>query len=145
MVKKIITFLYLMLTLTATSMAQTSANQNMQIKIITDTQTVFANLNNTPAAKDFFAMLPLTLTLVDYGQNEKVSDLPKPLSLDGSPSGYTPQRGDIAHYAPWGNFVIFRHNFSYSNGLIKLGDISENLDELDRSGTIQITIEALHE
>lgn len=123
------------------SQAQNNQENTIQIRIISEDKVVTATLNRSQAAQDFVAMLPLTLTLKDYGQTEKVSDLPQKLSTTGSPSGYTPHTGDIAYYAPWGNLAIFRRDFGYSNGLIKLGQINESLEILDISGEIQITFE----
>ena len=96
----------------------------MKIRIDVDGATVMATLdNNSQAAKDFIALLPLTLTLNDYNATEKVSDLPRRLSTKGAPPGFDPSVGDIAYYAPWGNLAIFYKDFGYSSGLVKLGTI----------------------
>ncbi len=43
----------------------------------------------------------------------------------------TPQVGDFAYYAPWGNLAIYYKAFSYSSGLILLGRIEEGLENLE--------------
>ncbi|GKX49855.1 cyclophilin-like fold protein [Budvicia aquatica] len=118
----------------------------IQIRVINGNQSMIsATLNNSQAAMDFLAMLPITLTLKDYGHNEKVAGLPQKLSTAGSPDGYTPSVKDIAYYAPWGNMAIYRQNFEYSRGLVQLGSIDYGMDILDISGPIQVIIEAVDE
>ena len=74
------------------------------------------SLNDSKAAQDFAALLPLTLTLQDYNATEKISNLPRKLSCEGAPAGFEPTAGDIAFYAPWGNLALFYRGFRYSAG-----------------------------
>ena len=113
----------------------------MKIRIDVDGATVMATLdNNSQAAKDFIALLPLTLTLNDYNATEKISDLPRRLSTKDAPPGFDPSIGDIAYYAPWGNLAIFYKDFGYSSGLVKLGTIDEGLDSINAPGSLKATI-----
>jgi hypothetical protein len=98
-------------------------------------------LDDTPAAKDFAALLPLKLALKDHASTEKVSDLPKKLSQEGAPAGYDPSIGDITYYAPWGNLAIFYRDFGYAKGLIKLGTIDSGIEALNQSGALETTME----
>lgn len=124
--------------------SQDIRSSSMQIQLVSGNHVIQATLNDCQAAQEFFALLPLTLTLNDYGGGiEKVTDLPRKLSTQGSPAGYTPLAGDIAYYAPWGNLAIFRRDFNHSTGLIKLGHIEHGLELLDRTGSIFVTIEAV--
>jgi hypothetical protein len=91
-----------------------------------------ATMLDSETTRDFISLLPLTLTLSDYAQTEKVSDLPRRLSTAGAPDGVDPDAGDIAYYAPWGNFAIYYRDFGYSSGLVKLGSIDSGVDELAR-------------
>jgi hypothetical protein len=52
----------------------------MKICLQLDGKNLPATLNDSPAARDFAALLPLTLTLKDYAATEKISDLPRRLS-----------------------------------------------------------------
>jgi hypothetical protein len=114
----------------------------MKIRIDVDGAAVMATLdNNSQAAKDFIALLPLTLTLNDYNATEKVSDLPRRLSTKDAPPGFDPSIGDIAYYAPWGNLAIFYKDFGYSSGLVKLGTIDAGLDRLNAPGSLKAIIE----
>ncbi|WP_222591074.1 cyclophilin-like fold protein [Swaminathania salitolerans] len=115
----------------------------MTLEINAEGQRLTASLDDNETARDFAAMLPLALRLTDYGTIEKVSDLPHPLKSEETPAGYSPRRGDIAYYAPWGNLVIFRQDFRHACGLIRLGAIRSDIAALDRSGTIPVTIAQL--
>ena len=97
---------------------------------------------DSETTRDFISLLPLTLTLSDYAQTEKVSDLPRGLSATGAPEGHDPDVGDIAYYAPWGNLAIYYRDFGYSSGLVKLASIDSGIEELAvMSGDFTVTIE----
>jgi hypothetical protein len=64
--------------------------------------------------------------LDDYNRTEKISDLPKKLTIRGAADGVEPAAGDIAYYPPWGNLAIFYKDFNYSRGLVKLGAIESS-------------------
>jgi hypothetical protein len=100
-----------------------------------------ATLLDTATARDFLALLPLTLTLEDYAQTEKISYLPRKLSEAGAPAGSDPSVGDITYYAPWGNLAIFYRDFGYSRGLIQLGRIDSGIEALNVPGPLKVTIE----
>jgi hypothetical protein len=74
----------------------------MNIRIRTADKAVTATLLENATAREFAALLPLVLTLEEYAQAEMISNLPKKLTTEGSPSGSAPSAGDIAYYAPVG-------------------------------------------
>ncbi|MBE2210893.1 MAG: hypothetical protein IAE66_04735 [Xanthomonadaceae bacterium] len=113
----------------------------MNIRITVENDTLSATLDNTRSAHDFAALLPLTLELDDYGGIEKVSELPRRLSTEGAPAGVTPAVGDLAYYAPWGNLAIFIEDFSYSRGLVRLGQVQGDVAPLRRKGRLTVRIE----
>ena len=115
-------------------------NSIMSIEIKIGEVSVKAQLADNAAARDFVAMLPLQLTLKDYAQTEKVSDLPKSLNTSDSPDGYKAVVGDITYYAPWGNLAIFTKDFSYASGLVYLGKITSGVEHLKKSGPLSVTI-----
>src|SRR5215218_3299527 len=116
---------------------------NMKINLKLPDKTLTATLYDTPAARDFVALLPLTLTLEDYSKTEKISDLPKTLTKEGAPAGADPSVGDIAYYAPWGNLALFYEDFGYSDGLILLGKLDGGAETLSVPGSVKVTIELL--
>jgi hypothetical protein len=121
--------------------ASNKRGDGMKIRMDVEGTEVTATLDDNAAARDFVSLLPLTLTLKDYAETEKVSDLPKRLSTEGAPSGTDPSVGDITYYAPWGNLAVFYRDFGYSNGLVKLGRINSGAEALNRPGPLRVTIE----
>ena len=115
----------------------------MKIRLTINGKTVTASLNDNATARDFLALLPLTLTLEDYAATEKISYLPRKLSTAGAPAGFTPSTGDIAYYAPWGNLAIFHKGFRYSEGLVSLGRIESGMEALQIRGALPVTIERI--
>ena len=109
---------------------------------IADTE-LTATLIDSKTTQDFLALLPLTLTLEDYGSTEKISYLPKRLSTEDAPAGTDSSVGDITYYAPWGNLAIFIRDFEYSSGLVPLGKIDGDIEALNVSGPISVTIEMI--
>lgn len=127
-------------------LAMTTTNQSMgtpKIRLTVNGKTMTATLADTPTAKDFYSLLPLTLTLDDYAATEKIAYLPRKLSKDGAPAGINPATGDITYYAPWGNLAIFYKDFGYSSGLIKLGIIDSGLEALKVPGSLKVRIEPI--
>ncbi|WP_073014020.1 cyclophilin-like fold protein [Roseibium suaedae] len=112
------------------------------IRIIIEGQALPATLDDTPAGRDFAALLPLDLTLTDYHGIEKVADLPRELDTTGAPASYAPKTGDITLYAPWGNLAIFYKPFQSSRGLVRLGEFDGPIDALIRNGSFHVRIEA---
>lgn len=107
------------------AIARHTQEKPMKLRIILDTKTITATLNDSQASQEFAALLPLTLKLKDYAGEEKISDLPGRLSTAGSPAGTAAKKGDITIYVPWGNLAIFYKPHAYANGLIKLGQLDE--------------------
>ena len=112
----------------------------MKVRIDVDGTPLLANLVDTAPARDLASLLPLTLTLTDYAGTEKISDLPRRLTIEGAPAGVEPTTGDITYYAPWRNLAIFHRDAGYAVGLVRLGTVESGLEALRRPGTVEITI-----
>lgn len=110
------------------------------IEIISGSHRWTATIDDSPAGRDFLAQLPLTLTLKDYAGSEKIADLPRPLARAGAPDAITPQAGDVAFYAPWGNLAIFYRDGHHSPGLIRLGRLQGDLTELKGEAALPVTL-----
>jgi hypothetical protein len=115
--------------------------KTMKTRLKLENAAITATLDDNATSRDFASLLPLTLTLTDYAETEKISDLPKRLSTEGAPAGSDPAVGDITYYAPWGNLAIFHKDFGYSSGLVKLGRIDSGVEALKRPGPLKVTIE----
>ncbi len=125
------------------SFAARQPMKTLKIRMIVSRKSVIATLADNPTARDFYSLLPLTLTLKDHAATEKIAYLPRKLSGDGAPEGAEPVIGDIAYYAPWGNLAIYYKDFSYSDGLIKLGRIDSGLEIIKTLGSQKVTIEPI--
>jgi hypothetical protein len=104
-----------------------------------------ATLVDNATARDFLALLPLTLTLEDYAATEKIAYLPRKLTTAGAPAGFDPSAGDITYDAPWGNLAIFHKDFRYSEGLVHLGRIDSGIEALKAHGKLKATIERIEQ
>lgn len=115
----------------------------MKIRITMNGKAITATLIDNPTSRDFVSLLPLKLKLEDYGETEKISYLPRKLSTEGAPRGSEPLAGDVSYYAPWGNLAIFRKDFSYSSGLVKMGTIDSGFDAFTAPGSAEATIDLI--
>ncbi|NOK31707.1 hypothetical protein D7W79_14170 [Corallococcus exercitus] len=113
----------------------------MKIRLTAGAKVLTATLLDNATARDFAALLPLTLTLTDHAATEKVSDLPRRLSTTGAPSGTAASAGDISYYAPWGNLALFHKDFRHSPGLIRLGKLDSGVEALRAPGPLEVKVE----
>ena len=127
----------------ATDEVSHSRRETMNIRMTMAGQIITASLEESDSARDFFAMLPLTLPFEDYAETEKIAYLPGKLTTQGAPKGIDPNVGDICYYTPWGNLAIYYRDFGYSSGLIRLGRITSGLDALTAQPSGTLTIEAV--
>ncbi|MEW5861504.1 MAG: cyclophilin-like fold protein [Cyanobacteriota bacterium] len=119
----------------------TEQANRMKINIKVGNEVVTATLIDSKTTQDFISLLPLTLTLKDHANIEKVSNLPRRLSTEDAPPGSDPAVGDIAYYAPLGNLVMYYNDFGYSNGVVILGKIDGDIDAFNVPGSVEVTIE----
>ena len=117
----------------------------MKIIITVNGTNLRATLLDNPSAKDFASMLPLSLKLENYGSNEKIGYLPRKLTTKGSGPFSNESIGDLAYYAPWGNFIFYYGPYHYSQGVIRLGNMIDGLAPLLRDGVSDVRIELLAE
>lgn len=89
-----------------------------------------AELYDNPTSRDLVFMLPLTLSLKDFNNTEKIGYPPRSLSTEKAPEGYAPSVGDLTLFVPWGNLAIFYHDFGYSQGLVPIGHFTSGLETL---------------
>lgn len=115
----------------------------MKIRLTVNGQGATATLYDNAAARDFAALLPLSLTMEDYATIERVAGLPRKLSTQGAPDGMAPVAGELTHYAPWGNLAIFIQDRSYARGLVPLGKVDKGLPVLAQPGPYQVRIERM--
>jgi hypothetical protein len=103
-----------------------------------------ATLSDTPAAREFAAMLPLQLKLHDPMGQAKSGPLPRPIDATGGNPVFDPAVGDIYYSAPSGTFAIFYDDLGQSipdPGLVRLGTVdtrTERIAEASNRFTVQI-------
>ncbi|WP_345993237.1 cyclophilin-like fold protein [Sulfurimonas sp. HSL-1716] len=110
----------------------------MQISINSNGHTTVFQLNNSDAAKELYAQLPLHVEVENYSNNEKIFYPPKKLQTGNTPLANA-KTGTLAYYAPWGNVVMFFGDFGTASGLYELGYVVSGQEHIkNMSGTIEI-------
>jgi len=113
----------------------------MRIEIAFSRHLFTATLYDNPSARDLVSLLPLDLTIENYSNNEKIAYLPRKLSEDGSGPFADEAPGDLCYYAPWGNLAFFYAGYRYSDGLIRLGRLDNDVEPLFTRGTFPLRVE----
>jgi len=103
-----------------------------------------ATLDDTPAAREFAAMLPVQLNLHDPMGQAKSGLVPRPIDATGGERVFDPAVGGIYYSAPSGTFAIFYDDLGQSipdPGLVRLGTVDASTDRIAEAGnrfTVQI-------
>ena len=92
-----------------------------RIQIIANGQTIIFELNDSQAARDLVAQLPLDIDVENYGSNEKIVSPPRKLNTTGTALAKNVRPGTLCYYAPWANVVMFYGSFGSAPGLYELG------------------------
>ena len=79
----------------------------------------------------------------NQNRNEKIFYPPKKLSTKGASPSYKPFKGDVTYYSPWGDVAIFYKDFSDSKGLVKLGRVTSEIQNLLILKDSEVTIEKI--
>jgi hypothetical protein len=139
-VKRIVSvFVGLMICMLIANSNTSEDQMAMIISVKANGNTTVFELNNSPAARDLYAQLPLSITVEDYGDNEKIFYPPKKLNTTDTPLADDGRAGTLAYYAPWGDVVMFYKGFSSAPGLYELGHVTSGREYIpEMSGTIQI-------
>ncbi len=121
--------------------ATVSGAHRVTINIAIGSASMTAILEDNATARDFASLLPMTITLREFGHAEKVSGaLPKRLSEQGAPATDAGTFGDIAYYAPWGNLAFYRGQGPDATGVIKIAKITSGVEALRQAGQVSVTI-----
>ena len=122
--------------------ASQSATGETQIHVIIGDTVLTGRLWDNATARDLIAQLPLALTFRDFNGLEKISQLPRKLSLDGVPAGDDPFPRDIGYYAPSGDLVFYYGDVGYFNGIVRIGQFDGNMDAImSQTGDFTVRIE----
>jgi hypothetical protein len=126
--------------------ASASAQEGQRIRIRLGEQTVTATLNNSEAARDLVAMLPLSIHMRDHLRREKTGPISGPLS-ERTVESRAYESGDLGYWRPGGNFVIFyRHDGLTipSPGIVLLGKVESGAGIFDVPGTVDVAVELIN-
>ena len=97
------------------------------VRVIIGETVLTGRLFNNATANDLASQLPLTLTFRDLNGVEKISPLPRKLSVDTMPRGDDPEIGDIGYWAPDGNLVLYYGDVGYWTGIMRVGEFNGDM------------------
>jgi hypothetical protein len=123
----------------APSTADNHGSKDVRIKLMFNNEEFTVKMYDNPTSRDFLSRLPLTLTFKEFGGFEKLTILDKGLSTEDAPPGDDPEVGDFGYYAPWKDVNMYYKDWSYSGGLVKLGKIESEPEELTKK------LQAMHD
>jgi len=112
--------------------------QEMKISVKSGNIEIIYKLNDSKAAKDLYAQLPLTIAVEPFSNNEIIF-YPEKLDTSDAPLA-DGGAGSLAYYAPWGDVVLFYGSFNRNSSLFELGKIISGVENINKlSGTVTIT------
>jgi hypothetical protein len=113
------------------SSAPASTSGGTPVTITAGDVVIRASLNDSQVAKDFAAMLPVTLPWFRNAGIEYISELPKPLTETG-PFYTDVQPGDLVYYNPADSITIIYEETSSVPTLTEMGEITSDLSVFDK-------------
>lgn len=120
-----------------------AATEAPRVRFTAGASEITVRLADNPTSRDFLSLLPLTLEFEDFNGMEKISYLPRRLTIDGS-TGAEPSTGDLTYFVPWGNLAFFydvgRWDASYDDQVIPIGVVESGFDSLIdlEAGPVQV-------
>lgn len=112
--------------------------QEMKISVKNGNIEIVYQLNDSKAAKDLYAQLPLTVAVQPFSNNEIIF-YPETLDTSDAPLAEG-GAGSLAYYAPWGDVVLFYGSFNQNSSLFELGKIVLGIENIKNlSGTVTIS------
>lgn len=121
------------------------AEDVMKIKVSSETAEVIFELNDSSVSTSFYGQLPLTVSVENYGKNEKVFEPSRKLDVSKVWEGSCPT-GSIAYFSPWNNVAMYYGDAPEYKGLYPMGiavDGAEKIGELADRITITAYTEGL--
>ena len=115
--------------------------EGAQLVVTAGDKRIVVVLNDTKAAADLLAQLPLTVTVEPYSDNEITFHPARELDTsDGLTGGGT--AGMLGYFAPWNNVVLYYGDFEAYPGLYILGEVTEGEEYISElTGEVQLLAE----
>lgn len=110
--------------------APTATSTTTPIVIELQGQRIAGELDGSATSTLLLAQLPLTLAFRDHGGQEKLSQLPAPLDLEGAPEGSEAAPLTVGYYAPDQSLVLYYRHVGYFDGIVPIGTY-ENTDAIE--------------
>jgi len=114
----------------------------MKIHLKLNGQVIPATLADNATAREFAAMLPLTITMHELFRREKFGALPSPVSAAGTQTAIC-EPGDMICWAPGPDLAIFhRRDGQPTRGAFhRLGRLDFGADAFAAPGPLEVAIE----
>lgn len=103
-------------------------------------QNIAGELDGSPTAASLIAQLPLNLTFRDYGDQEKIADLPAALDLTGAPAESDAQPSMIGYYAPDQRLILYYDHVASFPGIIPIGSYDDTDAIKNQTAEFSVTI-----
>ena len=116
----------------------TEEDEGMKIKVTSKEYEIIYELNESQAAKELYAQLPLTLEVKDFSTNEKTFYPPEELDISDAPLANA-EKGSLCYYSLWADVVMFYEYFGQGSNLYELGEVISGKEDIEKlSGMIEI-------
>lgn len=113
-------------------------SEAFQIRIENQSNVIIVELNDSAAARSLYDQLPITTTVEDFGDNEKIFYPPEKLDTSDAPQADGPA-GTLAYYEPMGDVALFLTPCGPYPGLYGLGNVISG-EEFMESLSGEITV-----
>jgi hypothetical protein len=116
-------------------------SEGTRVTITIDGNVLHARLRDNPTARDLETLLPLTVEFRDLNDLEKTGPLPRPLTMDGVPSGDDPEPQDIGYYAPSRSLVFYYGDVGFWEGIVRIGAFDSDMGVIrDQQASFTATV-----
>ena len=110
----------------------------MRISVKSEEYEIIYELNDSKAARELYAQLPLTTEVEPFSNNE-MTFYPEKLDVADAPFS-DGEPGSLSYYAPWGDVVMFYDHFGKGSNLYELGTVISGEEFIEAlSGSVLIT------
>lgn len=116
------------------------AEEEMRIVVENNGRELVFRLNDSQAAKDLYAQLPLQVSVENFSNNEKIFYPNERLNVTGADRA-SGGAGVLAYYEPWGDVVMFYGSFDANGSLFVLGEAVSGAEQIaNLTGTVEIDV-----
>lgn len=122
------------------TMTSSPATNGAAISIDINGQPVRGVLDSNTTARALLDQLPLTLTFKDFGGQEKIADLPAPLSIEGMPAASDAPPLTIGYYAPDQALVLYYEYVGRYKGIVPIGRFEDLAAVRDQGDSFTATL-----